>query len=363
MKAVVLTGPKQLTVKDVPNPVSDGKRPIIRVESVGICGSDIHYWVDGEPMNLIMGHEFSGTVTDPGERKDLKVGDRVSCLGSAPCLECGPCKSGNSLLCENKGPSPGIISPDRIGAYTEYFMPLKSGYLYKLPDHLSFDEAAMVEPACVAYHTATLGGVTKGSKVLVTGAGLIGAMTMQWCKALGAEKVYFTEVNESRAKKVLEMGYADVWINEVPGAAELLDTFAAARPWEQEIASATQLQKLLGVGLGFDIALECSAHPSAYNLASPMLHNFATVVWAGVQFTPITIQMSTLIMRSTTIKVFLGTSVTDFETALKAIGDGSFPVKQYHTDNATLATTQQAFEKLTAPGNAQFKIIVHPQEG
>ncbi|NLW78461.1 MAG: alcohol dehydrogenase catalytic domain-containing protein [Ruminococcaceae bacterium] len=363
MKTVELTGVRELTVKEKPAPESVDGRPVIKVEASGICGSDIHYWDDGQPLGLVMGHEFSGTVSDPGSSKDLKVGDRVVCLSVAPCLECPDCLSGHTSACIHKGKAPGIIEASRPGAYAQYFSPLKEEYLLKLPDSMTFEEAALIEPATVGLHTARLGIDKMGKTVLVTGAGLIGAMTMQWCKKLGAKKVYFTEVNESRAKKILEMGYADVWLNGLEGYNELAAKFdESSENYGIQLGIAAQMLQIAGMPLGFDEVMDCSGHPSALNQGIALSKNYGSVVWAGVRSKPFALQHSLTIFRNINIKSFLGFDIPEYEMAMKSIADGSFPVKQYQSGSCTPETTQEAFVKLTTPGNDLFKIILYPQK-
>ncbi|NLW78458.1 MAG: alcohol dehydrogenase catalytic domain-containing protein [Ruminococcaceae bacterium] len=362
MKCVKITGVKQLGVGEIDKPVSDGKRPVIKVESVGICGSDLHFWDDGQPVDLVMGHEFAGTVEDPGDRNDLKKGDRVVCLSVAPCLECAACKSGDTKSCTNKGKSPGIFRPENVGAYAEYFMPEKGEYLYKLPDTMSFDEATMVEPVAVTYHCFMKTDMKPGDNVLVTGGGLIGAMTMQWCKIKGAGKVYFTEPNAARAQKVLDMGYADVWLNGDAAFVELMQQYEAAPHYLQKYMLGMQMLATTGVPVGFDVIVEASAHHSALNLTAGLIRSDHTIVWEGARLHPFDFQSPVVLLRNAVIKGFLGFQVSDYEAAFKAVADGSFPVKQYQTGTTNLAGAQKAFEDLSAPGNNHFKIVMHPHE-
>ena len=99
MKCVEITKEKFLTVSEIEKPMSEDGSVIIKVESCGICGSDIHYWDTGEPKKLVMGHEFCGQVVDPGKRQDLKVGDKVTGLPISPCGMCEACKTGNPQYC------------------------------------------------------------------------------------------------------------------------------------------------------------------------------------------------------------------------------------------------------------------------
>ena len=101
MQCVKIAGAKKLKVEEMEMPERSRSDVIIKVNSCGICGSDIHYFVSGEPKGLVMGHEFAGEVLDPGDRNDLKIGQRVTGLPISPCLKCDACKSGNPQYCRS----------------------------------------------------------------------------------------------------------------------------------------------------------------------------------------------------------------------------------------------------------------------
>ena len=120
MKAVAIKGVKNLKVVDVPTTKSVDGSVVMEIKKTGICGSDIHYWDLGAPENLVMGHEFCGVVIDPGERKDLKAGDRVTALPISPCGECPACKSGNPQYCPKTWSEAVGLSYKYPGGYAEY---------------------------------------------------------------------------------------------------------------------------------------------------------------------------------------------------------------------------------------------------
>ncbi|MBQ1334937.1 MAG: alcohol dehydrogenase catalytic domain-containing protein, partial [Clostridia bacterium] len=155
--------------KDFPDPVKDGKRPIMKVEYCGICGSDIHSWEKCDPVGLVLGHEFSGRIVDPGDRADLKVGDKVTCVPITPCGECEWCKSGRTFMCGNNLYAPGTFFVDKPGALAEYFQPLKSEYIKKVPDNVPLYVVAMVEPSGIGLRACQAIDVGPGDKVLVAG--------------------------------------------------------------------------------------------------------------------------------------------------------------------------------------------------
>ena len=117
MKCVELVGPKKLEVKSRVAPTSKDGSVVFRVNTCGICGSDIHYWDMGAPVGLVMGHEFCGTVIDPGARSDLKVGDRITGLPISPCGVCDACKHGNPQYCKKTWSHAVGLSLDYSGGY------------------------------------------------------------------------------------------------------------------------------------------------------------------------------------------------------------------------------------------------------
>ena len=166
MRSVAIKGVKEFEIKEIDEPVADGENVILDVKKTGICGSDIHYWVAGNPVGLVMGHEFAGVVKDPGNREDLKVGDRVTALPISPCMECHACKSGNPQYCIHtwdKAVGLALTNPGGLAPQ----LSVRSDMVVKLPDSVSDEEAAMVEPTAVGYHAANLAKIEKGDKVLV----------------------------------------------------------------------------------------------------------------------------------------------------------------------------------------------------
>ena len=151
MKCVSISGEKSLVLKDIDVPVSRDGSVVIEVKSCGICGSDIHNWDLGQPIGLVMGHEFAGTVVDPGSRMDLEKGDRVTGLPISPCGKCEACKSGNVQYCPETWSEAVGLALTNPGGYAEYTS-CRPDMVRKIPSNVSFDAACMVEPSAVARH-------------------------------------------------------------------------------------------------------------------------------------------------------------------------------------------------------------------
>ena len=164
MKCVKLKGAKNLEIATIKKPVSQNGSVVVRVKACGICGSDLHYFEAGQPQELIMGHEFSGMVVDPGDREDLKIGDRVTGLPISPCGHCEACKTGNVQYCANTWTNAVGLSLTNSGGLAE-FLSCRSDMVKKLPDKVTFLEGTMVEPSAVSLHAINLADIKVGDKV------------------------------------------------------------------------------------------------------------------------------------------------------------------------------------------------------
>src|SRR5499425_1256139 len=180
MKALVLSSYRNLEMADVPTPAPQADEVLIRVAACGICGSDVHGY-DGSSGRrippLVMGHEAAGTIESVGSGvSNFATGDRVTFDSTVFCGKCPNCLRGDINLCDNRQVL-GVSCGDyrRAGAFAE-FVAVPARILYRLPDNLSFEEAAMLEAVSVAIHAVNLAQVSANSTALVVGAGMIGLL-------------------------------------------------------------------------------------------------------------------------------------------------------------------------------------------
>ena len=200
MKCVSISGERSFVLKDIDVPKYKAGYVIVDVKSCGICGSDIHYWNNGSPAGLVLGHEFAGVVVDPGSRKDLVKGDKVVGIPLSPCGKCEVCKSGNVQCCSdawNEAVGLSLVNP---GAYSE-ITGCRPDMVRRIPSNVSYDAACMTEPSAVALHAVNLADIKIGSKVLIVGGGIIGLMCAEFAKMAGADYVALMETNKKRGKK------------------------------------------------------------------------------------------------------------------------------------------------------------------
>jgi L-iditol 2-dehydrogenase len=213
MKVALMTGIGKMDIveRDIPKPAPN--EALVKLEYVGICGSDLHYYEAGRIGDFIvkppfvLGHEPGGTVVEVGsDVRGLKAGDRVALEPGKTCGHCEFCRTGRYNLC------PDVIffaTPPVDGVFQEYAAH-EAALCFKLPDNVSTMEGALIEPLAVGFHAAITGGARIGQSALVTGAGCIGLVSMLALKAQGVSRVYMTDVVDKRLEKARALGAFDV---------------------------------------------------------------------------------------------------------------------------------------------------------
>ncbi len=264
MKIAVMEGIGKMgfTEKDIPQTADN--EVLVKIEYVGICGSDLHYYETGRIGDYIvnppfvLGHEPGGTVVEVGKKvKHLKVGDRVALEPGKTCGQCEFCKTGKYNLC------PDVIffaTPPVDGVFQEY-VAHEAELCFKLPDNVSTLEGALIEPLAVGFHAGMQGGAHAGQTAVVTGSGCIGLVTMMALKAMGVSKVYVVDVMQKRLDKAMELGATGV-INA----------------GEQDAVKA--VLELTG-GVGCDLAVETAGTEITTQQTIHMVKKGATIVLVG----------------------------------------------------------------------------------
>jgi L-iditol 2-dehydrogenase len=216
MKALLLTEYMHLTLTDMAVPAIGPQDVLIRVRSCGICGSDVH-GIDGSTGRrippLVMGHEAAGVIAEVGrDVSGWKAGERVTFDSTVSCGECAFCRTGDINLCDNRQVL-GVSCGDyrRHGAFAEY-VAVPARILYRLPESLSFDHAAMIEAVSVAVHAVALTPLAAGDTAVVVGCGMIGQLTIQAAKAAGFASVVGVDVDDDRLAVAQSAG-ADAVLN------------------------------------------------------------------------------------------------------------------------------------------------------
>ena len=288
MKALRWYGRRDLRYVDIPEPSPGSGQLKIKVTLAGICGTDLKEYAKGPVMippdkvPLTMGHEFAGKVAEVGKGvRGFKVGERVSGVGYWYCGECYCCKKGLYNICINQGFT-GLLTD---GCLAEYFV-IPAYACYKLPDTVSDEAGALVEPLAVGLHAVRQGKVKAGDTIAILGDGTIGLCVLMAAKVAGAAAIYLISKHQGRGEVARRLGATDVIY------------FDSTDP-------AKRLQELTG-GSGADVAFECVGNAETPQLTISLTRRAGTTVLVGVFDKPGLIDFSSL---SFTERSMVGSSI------------------------------------------------------
>lgn len=342
MKTAVMLGIGRMGFeeRDIPKPKDN--EVLVKLEYVGICGSDLHYYETGaigdyvvEPP-FVLGHEPGGTVVEVGKDvKHLKAGDRVALEPGKTCGHCEFCKTGKYNLC------PDVVffaTPPVDGVFQEY-VAHEADLCFKLPDNVSTMEGALIEPLAVGFHAAMQGGARAGQTAVVMGSGCIGLVTMMALKAMGVSKVYVVDIMEKRLRKALELG-ADGVID-----ASRTDVVA-------------EIRKLTG-GKGCDLAVETAGTQTTTVQAIHMTKKGATIVLVGYSKSgEMTLPMSLALDKELTFRtIFRYRHI--YPMAIEAVAAGRVNLKGIVTDVFELDAIQKAMDFSVNHKADIVKAVIH----
>lgn len=328
MKVAVMNGIGKIgyTERQIPTPKDNEVQ--VKIEYVGICGSDLHYYETGrigdyivEPP-FVLGHEAGGTVTSLGKDvKNLKVGDRVALEPGITCGQCEFCKSGKYNLCPDVE---FFATPPIDGVFQEYATH-PADLCFKLPDNVSTLDGALIEPLAVGFHAAKQGEAQVGQKAIIFGSGCIGLMTMLALKACGVNDITVVDILDNRLQQAKKMG-ADHIVNTKDK--DYLDQF----------------DKITD-GKGFDLALETAGTEITTRLAIKALKKGTNLVCVGYSKTgEMTLPMSLLLDKEITIKtVFRYRHI--YPLAIEAVASGKISPKEVVTNIFDFDDVQNAMDR------------------
>ncbi len=341
MKACAIKGVREFEIKEIEEPKSKKGSVIIDVLKTGICGSDIHYWVSGEPKGLVMGHEFCGIVVDSGSRSDLKPGDRVTALPISPCGECEACQNGNVQFCSKTWNEALGLSLGNPGGLTRRIA-VRPDMVIKVPDTMKDEEVAMVEPVAVGLHAAHLGRIAVGDDVLVIGGGIIGLVSAMFAKLEGASRVVLTETNPERGKNAVKLGVADEWYNAT----------------DKDLVG-----KMMDVTHGgFDVVIECVGNSPAVNSAITMVKPGGIVVLVGVATDAVPTYTVMAVTKELVVQGAIAYTYNEFKACIDLIANKKINVMKFVSDIVPLEGVQGAYERLTSGKDSAIKILVDPNK-
>ena len=344
MKALVLTAPSQLEFTDFPKPIPADDEVLLRIHACGICGSDIHGW-DGSTGRrrppLIMGHEAAGEIVAVGPRVERwRLGDRVTFDSTISCGACPYCARGEVNLCDHRrvvGVAP--VEYRQHGAFAE-FLAVPARILYALPNGLTYQQAAMVEPVSIAIHAVQRVRLAPNATAVVVGAGMIGLFVIQALRWAGATRIIAVDLADNRLALARELGATDTLRSDV------MDVPA-------------EVARLTG-GHGADVALEVVGVSATLNLAIASVRRGGSVVLVGNLAAKTDFPLQSVVTRELTLHGTCG-SAGEYPLCLDLIARGVIRVEPMISAVAPLADGAAWFEKLSAKDGAKFmKVILAP---
>ena len=346
MKASVYEGYDKIAVKEIPTPKVDDNSVLVRVRACAVCGSDIrifHYGNNRVNPPQTLGHEISGDVVEVGKNvTKFQPGDRVAIGADVPCGECAFCEAGIGNNCQINY----AMGYQFAGGFAEYLLLNKTvvnfGPVHKIPDHVSYDEAALAEPLACVLNALELAPVKLNDTVVLIGAGPIGMMLCHVAKAMGAAKVILINRSTPRLEIAKSIGAADVYIcsSEEDSIQRVLDETG---------------------GLGADVIFTSCPSPQAQVDALKMAKNRARISFFGglpKDKSEVTLDTNIIHYKELLITGAHGSMPIHHGKAVDLIASGKIDIKKYLTHKFPLDQIQQAFE--AAENHAGLRVVVNP---
>jgi len=334
VKAVRFYAPQDIRFEEVDIPRIGSEEILVKVETALTCGTDVKMYRRGHPMIKpphIFGHEFAGLVAEVGENvNQFGEGQRVVAANSAPCNSCYFCKVGKPNLCEHLQET--LIGFSVDGAYAEYVRvpaSIVKQNTYGVPDHVPFEEAALLEPLACVVNGNDVADIKLGDTVVVIGAGPIGLMHVQLAKIGGATKVICTDLAHQRLQVATELG-----------ATAVIDA-----------SKEDQLKSVRGLtdGVGADVVIEAVGLPQTWELAVEMTRKAGTTVLFGgcPSGTKITLDTRSIHYGDLTIKGIFHHTPLSVKRAYDLIVSGTFRGRPLITGKMPLSELERALKLMT----------------
>jgi L-iditol 2-dehydrogenase len=331
-RAAVMTELEHIEIRELPEPEPGPRQAVVRIHAVGVCGSDTAYFkigrigdyvVDGP---IVLGHEVSGEVAKVGsEVTNVSVGDRVAIEPGTPCRDCKECKAGRYHLC------PDLVflaTPPYDGALME-LMAIDARNLYPIPQEMSYEEGALLEPLSVGIWGCKRANLTAGDDVLVTGAGPVGLLAAATARAFGAGSVTVSDFSEFRIGLARKMGFA----TETPDAAS---------------------------DRTFDVLLECSGAPGALAAGMARLAPAGRAAMIGMPKQDVPLPLAELNVNEVSLSLVNRYNHT-WPLAIELVSSGRIDVSELITHHFPLAESADALT-LASRVKDSIKAVIHPQQ-
>lgn len=337
----VMAAPGEIHFREVETPVPGKGEVLVKIMRIGVCGSDIHVYHGEHPFTsypVTQGHEVSGIVEALGEGvSQYSVGQKVTIQPQVVCGECHPCRHGKYNLCENLK----VMGFQTTGTASEYFA-VAAEKLLPLPENMSLDEGAMLEPLAVAVHAAAQAGDLAGKKIAVLGAGPIGILVAQTVKGMGAQQVLITDISDLRLEKAKECG-ADFVVNtkKTDFEAAILAAFGPDRA---------------------DIIYDCAGNNITMEQAIHSARKGSVIILVAVFAGKATVDLAVLNDKELDLNTSMMYREPDYLRAISLVQEGKVRLAPLITKHFPFSKYQQAYAYIDENREAVMKVIIDVQE-
>jgi L-iditol 2-dehydrogenase len=337
MKAALLVAPFRIKIEDTEEPSPGADEVLIKVKATGICASDLHAYRGTHPFRtppVVLGHELAGEVEKVGDRvQKIRPGDSVTVEPWTHCGRCTHCLYGKYNLCSRRL---AMGTTEWQGSFAEYVVAPEDS-IYKLPEELSFEEGALVEPLAVSVHVARETEVELGKTVVILGAGTIGLGILACLRASGAGKIIVTDVEISNLRMATDLGASEV-VN------------VKERSIEEVVNEATE-------GKGMDIAVIAVGEENLVQEASRIVKKGGRIVIPAIFDKLPEVDMFKIVYGEQNIQGSWGYTGKDFDIAIDLMALGKVNLKRLITDHFSLDDAEKAFRILDKRGEKVIKIL------
>lgn len=338
--AAFLTGIEKIEFGEVEVPKIKADEVLVKMEAIGVCGSDVHYYSHGRigdfvvEFPFILGHECAGTIVETGsDVKHLKVGDRVALEPGVPCGHCEFCLSGKYNLC----PDVKFFATPPYGGCLMNYVSHPAQFAFKLPDNVSSVEGALVEPLAIGINAALTGGVKLGDSVVIFGAGCIGLVSLLASKAYGATQVIVVDIIEKRLSVARSMGAIALNAKECDVIAEI---------------------RKLTEGGWAQVVIDCAGTNTTLCQTVDVAKSGGTIVWVGLASDTVSgLKVGPVSTKELTIKsIFRYRNL--YPTTIAAIADKKIDISGIISDEYKFEDTPKAFAETLKNAQSIVKSVI-----
>ncbi len=337
----VMTAPGVIEFKEVPVPEIGDDQVLIKIMKIGVCGSDIHVYHGEHPFTsypVTQGHEVSGEITKIGKNvTGFTVGQKVTIQPQVVCGKCHPCNHGKYNLCEELK----VMGFQTTGTASHFFA-VDAAKVTALPENMSYDEGAMIEPLAVAVHAVRRAGDVKGMKIAVLGAGPIGILVAQTAKGMGAESVMITDVSDLRLKKAAECGI-DFCINTK----------------EKDFGKA--MTEYFGPDKA-DVIYDCAGNNVTMGQAIKYARKGSTIILVAVFAGMAQADLAVLNDHELDLNTSMMYRNEDYIEAIQLVNTGKVSLKQLISKHFAFKDYLEAYKYIDANRETTMKVIINVQE-